>query len=63
LQCTTQGGKTDYWEIVFSTLRYVDGRIETLPSIEFGIDRKESYCSYDLAIITFSDEYDVLSAY
>ena len=46
-----------------STLRGLDGKIESLKFIEVGVDFKESERSYDLVLTTHFDARDGLSAY
>ena len=46
-----------------STLRGLDGKIESLRFIEVGVDLKGSERSYDLVLTTHFDDQEGLSAY
>ena len=46
-----------------STLRGLDGKIESLRFIEVGVDFKETERSYDLVLTTHFDDQEGLSAY
>ena len=50
-------------EAAVSTLRGLDGKIESLRIIEIGVDFKETERSYDLVLITHFDDQEGLSAY
>ena len=50
-------------ETAVSTLRGLDGKIESLRFIEVGVDLKESERSYDLVLTTHFDDQEGLSAY
>ena len=50
-------------EAAVSTLRGLDGKIESLRFIEVGVDFKETECSYDLVLTTHFDDQEGLSAY
>ena len=55
--------KGENMEAAVSTLRGLDGKIESLKFIEVGVDFKESERSYDLVLTTHFDDRDGLSAY
>ena len=50
-------------ESAVSTLRGLDGKIESLRFIEVGVDFKETERSYDLVLTTHFDDQERLSAY
>ena len=50
-------------ESAVSTLRGLDGKIESLIFIEAGVDFKETDRSYDLVLTTHFDDQEGLSAY
>ena len=50
-------------ESAVSTLRGLDGKIESLRFIEAGVDFKETDRSYDLVLTTHFDDQEGLSAY
>jgi len=50
-------------EHAVSTLRVLDGKIETLRFLEVGVDFKESERSYDIVLTTHFDDQDGLTAY
>ena len=50
-------------EEAVSTLRGLDGKIESLRFIEVGVDFKESERSYDLVLTTLFDDQEGLYAY
>ena len=50
-------------EVAVSTLRGLDGKIESLRFIEVGVDFKETERSYDLVLTTHFDDQEGLSAY
>ena len=50
-------------ETAVSTLRGLDGKIESLRFIEVGVDLKESERSYDLVLTTHFDDQEGLYAY
>jgi len=50
-------------EEAVSTLRGLDGKIESLRFVEVGVDFKESERSYDLVLTTHFDDQEGLSAY
>ena len=50
-------------EAAVSTLRGLDGKIESLRFIEVGVDSKETERSYDLVLTTHFDDQEGLSAY
>ena len=50
-------------EAAVSTLRGLDGKIESLRFIEVGVDFKESERSYDLVLTTHFNDRDGMSAY
>ena len=50
-------------EAAVSTLRVLDGKIESLRFIEVGVDFKETERSYDLVLTTHFDDQEGLSAY
>lgn len=50
-------------EAAVSTLRGLDGKIESLRFIEVGVDFKESEGSYDLVLTTHFNDRDGMSAY
>ena len=50
-------------EAAVSTLRGLDGKIESLRFIEVGVDFKESERSHDLVLTTHFDDQEGLSAY
>jgi len=50
-------------EAAVSTLRGLDGKIESLRFIEVGVDFKETERSHDLVLTTHFDDQEGLSAY
>ena len=54
---------TENMEAAVSTLRGLDGKIESLRFIEVGVDFKETEHSYDLVLTTHFDDQEGLSAY
>ena len=50
-------------EHAVSTLRGLDGEIETLRFLEVGVDFKKSERSYDIILITHFDHQEGLTAY
>ncbi len=50
-------------ERVVSTLRGLDGEIETLRFLEVGVDFKKSERSYDIVLTTYFDHQEGLAAY
>ena len=50
-------------EAAVSTLRGLDGKIESLRFIEVGVDSKETERFYDLVLTTHFDDQEGLSAY
>ena len=50
-------------EAAVSTLRGLDGKIESLRFIEVGVDFKETERSHDLVFTTHFDDQEGLSAY
>ena len=50
-------------EHAVSTLRGLDGKIETLKFLEVGVDFKKSERSYDIVLTTHFDDQESLAAY
>ena len=50
-------------EHAVSTLRGLDGKIETLKFLEVGVDFKKSERSYDIVLTTHFDHQEGLAAY
>ncbi|WP_046215624.1 Dabb family protein [Paenibacillus wulumuqiensis] len=50
-------------DTVVSGLRNLEGKVESLRSIEVGIDLVRSERSYDVALVTTFDDMDGLQAY
>ncbi|ANF96338.1 Dabb family protein [Paenibacillus bovis] len=53
----------DVIDTVVSQLRNLEGKVESLRSIEVGVDLIRSERSYDVALITTFDNMDGLQAY
>ena len=58
-----KGKKPENMEHAVSTLRSMDGEIETLRFIEVGVDFKKSERSYDIVLTTHFDHQEGLAAY